>query len=318
MTKAHDACLVIHRILSVKECVCVCLLASVLVCVGSSLASAQVTAPAPSVRERVAPPAKKSPQRPVPKKKKKTLTTEQMYFRALVHFRMKKWKKAEEMFLRTYEMLSALKTKKGKNPYILVLGRCDTLSLAARAAWRAGEKFRACHRMDTFHALFSTVPPTWKEWSINPVLPRRIRKAKVLRKRCWQVPSKVTVTKIPEGAKLERGVMRKGEVFWRPSASTFLTKAVPTHLRIKQKGRLVWQRLIYVNDWEHRKVVVRLSDGLPKKRNVPPAVAPWVVGVGIGAGLVVVGGVAGLVVWSTTRPVSDVSPTIEFRGYTAP
>ena len=41
MTKAHDACLVIHRILSVKECVCVCLLASVLVCVGSSLASAQ-------------------------------------------------------------------------------------------------------------------------------------------------------------------------------------------------------------------------------------------------------------------------------------
>ena len=80
-----------------------------------------------------------------------TESAEKVYFRALTHFKEKKWAVAEKLFQRTFFLLGKKKATNLRGRHLLLLGRCDILYHLAYIAQMNKARRRACRFYDALH-----------------------------------------------------------------------------------------------------------------------------------------------------------------------
>jgi len=71
--------------------------------------------------------------------------------------------------------LEQQKTKVAKTRHFLTLGRCDALFHMASSLELQGQQQRACIYHHLLFELVQNLPTTWKNWSMHPMVPRRIQ-----------------------------------------------------------------------------------------------------------------------------------------------
>ena len=196
------------------------------------------------------------------------------YFQGLKHRKAERWKEAEASFRKTLALLEAKKGPKGKAGHILSLGKCDVLYLLASVVDKQGRKQEACLSLQSVEDRLRVIPASWRSWSINPVLPTRIKQAQAMYKDCAEVPTIFSWRSEPLEAKVE-ALQKKadGSEGWQAIQSPYAAKETTLLLRITAKDYQTQSMTISLQRWEPKQIEIQLK-ALPKPRPVTRPIKP--------------------------------------------
>lgn len=197
-----------------------------------------------------------------------------LYYQALKHYEQKQWGKAEPLFSKALQLLSARKapSKNPKAKHYLTLGRCDIMYLLARIAQSQNKASKACIQLQTLQKAIQTVPLTWPKWKVNPTLIERMTDAKARLKRCQATqPSILVFTDLPPGTQVElqKITPKSPKPNWQKITLPLRTLQTNVTIRVTSPNHLPKTVTVKLKQWQRNERKLAL---LPRPiRKAPPS-----------------------------------------------
>lgn len=245
------------------------------------------------------------------------------YRKAFLLFKQKRWKQAQLAFQKTLQLLQSRHPKlKGRKKQFNTLGISDIHYHLALIALKLKKIRAACLSLQSLQREVKTLPSDpqrgWKTWQINPMLPSRFQDGNnQFQQRCARLPSRLTITRLPEKAVIQKQMGRQWLTVKQPLLLPMNTATLTIRLKFMAPGFLPKTLNVTLPRWSQKTIQVVLKKKpkprlvvrpriIPKRRvPPPPKTSPWVwVGVGLGAAAATAAIVAAIVVTQNQQPTA--------------